>query len=266
MIARAAAPPPTVLSWIPRERARALVRLAFGRRRGRVIPVRNPAEFESAATRNLIDAAIVDLAAPGEDCWKVAAYAREYPSIPFFGVLPMRASDGAALARAASFEFADVLAEGIDDAAARDLVCAVSFTSRFARALAEPPPQLALSTDRQLDVWRAIVAHGGRPIRTAPLAQSLGISREHLSRAFASSAAPNLKRVIDLVRLLAAAELAKNPGYDIRDVATVLEFASSSHLSTSAQRVVGTRPASLARLRTVDLIQRFAQGRTRSRG
>jgi AraC-like DNA-binding protein len=242
-----------------------MVRVAFGRRRARIIPVRNAADVETAACRHLIDAAVVDLGASEENCWKVAAYAREYPSVPFFGVLPMRPADGPALARAASLDFADVLADGIDDTSARDIICPQTFTARFAAALHEPPPQLGLRAERQLAVWRAILAHGGRPVRTAPLAESLGISREHLSRAFASTAAPNLKRVIDLVRLLAAAELAKNPGYDIRDVATVLEFASSSHLSTSAQRVVGTRPASLARLRTVDLIQRFAQGRTRSR-
>jgi AraC-like DNA-binding protein len=260
------APQPTILAYIPRERSRALLRVAFSRRRARVIPVRSPAELVSAATRHLVDAVVVDLAAASEETWKVAAYAREYPSAPFFGILPMLSADAGALAHAASLDFADVLAEGIDDSAARDLIYPLTFTARFAAALDGPPPQLGLATDRQLVVWRAIVAHGGRPVRTAPLAQSLGISREHLSRAFASTAAPNLKRVIDFVRLLAAAELAKNPGYDIRDVAAVLEFASSSHLSTSAQRVVGTRPASLARLRTIDLIQRFAQGRSRSRG
>ena len=45
----------------------------------------------------------------------------------------------------------------------------------------------------------------------------------------------------------------------------ILDFASSSHLAVTAQRIFGTRPASLARLRTTDLIDRFAQGRTRSR-
>jgi AraC-like DNA-binding protein len=93
----------------------------------------------------------------------------------------------------------------------------------------------------------------------------VGLSREHLSRNFAKPGAPNLKRVIDLVRLIAAAELAKNPGHDIRDIARILDFASSSHLAVTAQRIFGTRPASLARLRTVDLVDRFAQGRTRSR-
>jgi hypothetical protein len=45
----------------------------------------------------------------------------------------------------------------------------------------------------------------------------------------------------------------------------VLGFASSSHLSSTSQRVVGTKPASLSRLRTVDLVDRFARGRGRSR-
>jgi hypothetical protein len=48
-------------------------------------------------------------------------------------------------------------------------------------------------------------------------------------------------------------------------VARVLEYASSSHLSTTSQRIAGTKPASLARLRAVDLIDRFVKGRTRSR-
>ncbi|MDE3216149.1 MAG: hypothetical protein KGO03_07110, partial [Gemmatimonadota bacterium] len=86
------------------------------------------------------------------------------------------------------------------------------------------------------------------------------------SRTFAAGGAANLKRIIDLVRLVGAAELAKNPGYDVRDVARVLGFASSSHLSSTAQRIAGTRPTSLARLRTVDLVERFNRGHQRSRG
>jgi AraC-like DNA-binding protein len=69
--------------------------------------------------------------------------------------------------------------------------------------------------------------------------------------------APTLKRVIDLVRVIAAAELAKNPGHDLKDVAAVLAFASTSHLSVTAQRLVGAKATSLARLRTVDLLERF---------
>jgi transcriptional regulator GlxA family with amidase domain len=102
-------------------------------------------------------------------------------------------------------------------------------------------------------------------VTTKELATALGVTREHLSRNFAQGKGANLKRVIDLVRLLSAAELSKNPGYDVRDVATVLGFASSSHLAVTTQRIASTRPASLSGLRAIDLIERFTQGRTRSR-
>jgi transcriptional regulator GlxA family with amidase domain len=154
----------------------------------------------------------------------------------------------------------------VDDAVCRDLVLRNAFSTRFATALNVPPTSLALDTPLQHAAWRGIVAWAGRPVRTQVLADILGVTREHLSRTFAAAGAPNLKRVIDLVRLIAAAELAKNPGYDVRDVAAVLDFASSSHLSSTAQRVVGTKPASLARLRAVDLVERFTRGHGRSRG
>ena len=146
-----------------------------------------------------------------------------------------------------------------------ELVTPRAFTTRFAAALAVPPESLQVDTPLRLDSWRVLVSHAGRPIHTNEVAAELGVTREHLSRAFGAAGAPNLKRVIDLVRLAAAAELSKNPGYDVGDVARVLGFASSSHLSTTSQRIVGIRPSSLARLRTVDLFERFAHGRMRSR-
>jgi transcriptional regulator GlxA family with amidase domain len=131
--------------------------------------------------------------------------------------------------------------------------------------MSEPPSSLRLDAPLQREVWRMVVAHGGRPVRTSVLAESVGVTREHLSRSFAAHGSPNLKRVIDLVRVIAAAELAKNPGLDLRDVATVLGFASPSHLSTTSMRIAGTKPASLTRLRAVDLFERFARGNGRSR-
>ena len=257
---------PTIVAYAVRDRARALVRSAFPRRRTRLLVARTAGEMESAFRQNLVDAAVVDLASGAEDLWKIAGLSLEYPSAPFFGILPLRSADGPALARAAALEFADVLVEGVDDAVVRELVQPRTFTARFAAALASPPPAVGLSDERQHAVWRLIVGQAGRPVRTGDIADAVGLSREHLSRVFSSAGSPNLKRVIDLVRLIAAAELAKNPGYDVRDVAAVLGFASSSHLSSTSQRIVGTRPASLARLRTVDLVERFSQGRGRSRG
>lgn len=256
---------PTLVVHTTRDRARAFLRAAFPKRRARVLIARTPGEMESAFRHNLVDAAIIDLGAAGEDVWKLAAMALEYPSAPFFGLLPLRSADGPSLARGADLEFADVLVEGVDDAVARELVHPRTFTARFSAALASPPPSIGLDDERQHAVWRIIVSHGGRAVRTSDIARVVGLSREHLSRVFSTGGAPNLKRVIDLVRLVAAAELAKNPGYDVRDVAAVLGFASSSHLSSTSQRIAGTRPASLARLRTVDLVERFSQGRGRSR-
>lgn len=278
---------PTVLAYTPRERARAFVRAAFPKRKWKVVTVRDVSEFRAMLRKTLVDAALVDVGSPSavthaggeqsglsqvnitsgaDDTWRIAGLAHEFPSAPFFGITPLRATDAPAVARCAAMEFCDILADGIDEAVARDLVGPRTFTSRFTTALADPPSTLGLKSEMQLATWKSILAAAGRPVRTAALAREVGVSREHLSRHFSTPGAPNLKRVIDLVRMIGAAELAKNSGLDVRDVARILGFASSSHLAVTAQRVLGTRPASLSRLRTVDLIERFTQGRTRSRG
>jgi AraC-like DNA-binding protein len=266
MPSRGHAPPPVVVLYSARDRARSVARAAFPRRRARLLLAKTPEELEHTFRTSLVDATIIDLAGAGEETWRAARLAREFPSVPFFGLTTLRASESPALAQCATLEFADVLVESVDDTVLRHLVLREAFSTRFAMALYDPPQALALSTPLQRQAWRCIVGWGGRPVRTQLLADALKVTREHLSRTFAAEGAPNLKRVIDLVRLIAAAELAKNPGYDVRDVATVLDFASSSHLSSTAQRVVGTRPASLARLRAVDLVDRFTKGHGRSRG
>ena len=226
---------------------------------------RTATEFVAAFRSTLVDAALVDIGSAADEAWRAAELAREFPSFPFFALTPMRGSDGPAVARCAALEFTDVVVDGVDDDALRDLVLPATFSTRFFDALQEPPPSLGITQPMQYAAWRCVVAQAGRTLRTNALAEAIGVTREHLSRTFSSEGAPNLKRVIDLVRLISAAELAKNPGYDIGDVARILGFASSSHLSSTAQRVVGTRPASLTRLRAIDLVERFSQGRYRSR-
>ncbi len=248
-----------------RDRARNLVKDAFPRRRTRLSLARNIREFERAFRTGLVDAALVDLGGPVEDVMRAIELAREFPSAPFFGLTPFRPSDATFCARAAAFDFAGLFVEGVDDHVLRELVTPRAFTTRFAEALAVPPPSLHVDTPLRMASWKVLVSHAGRPLHTDLVARELGVTREHLSRAFGAAGAPNLKRVIDLVRLASAAELSKNPGYDVGDVARVLGFASSSHLSTTSQRIVGIRPTSLARLRTVDLVERFIHGRMRSR-
>lgn len=256
------APIPALIVWLKRERARALVRTAFTRRRAHLIAVKTVAEIGLLLVQQLIDGVIID-SGVGEDGARALAMAADFPTIPFFLVTPLLPQDSPAIARGVDGGIAELLVEALDDAAARDLVLRRSFSWRFERALYVPPPALALDTPLQIAVWQSVVRRAGRPVRTDQLARELGVSREHLSRSFAVGQAPTLKRVIDLVRVIAAAELSKNPGFDVRDVALVLGFASSSHLSGTSQRLVGARASSLTRLRTVDLLDRFASMRQR---
>jgi AraC-like DNA-binding protein len=258
--------PVTIAVCATRDRARALARAAFPRRRCRLALARTADELERTFRETLVDAAVVDVHAPTDDAWHAVSLATEFPSAPFFALTPLRPGDAAIAARCAAADFADLVTEGVDDGVLRDLVLPRTFTARFTEALRDPPLALGLSGQLHIATWRFLVAHGGRAVRTDTIAAALGVTREHLSRAFSAGGSANLKRIIDLVRLMAAAELAKNPGYDVSDVARVLDYASSSHLSTTSQRIAGTKPASLARLRGVDLIERFVKGRTRSRG
>jgi AraC-like DNA-binding protein len=260
-------PPPVILALGARERTREMLRRSFPRRRGRLSLVRTADELREAMRSTLVDAVIVDLAQAADEQWAAAALARDFPSVPFFALAPLRPADLPGLVRAcAEFEFADYLVEGIDDAVQREVLLPATFTVRFATALRHGDERLGLRAPLQRDVWRLVISHGGRTVRTEAIAQAVNLTREHLSRRFSAGGAPNLKRVIDLSRLLAASELAKNPGYDLPDIARVLGFASASHLSASCQRVIGVKSASLARLRPNDLIERFVkQGRSRSR-
>ena len=258
--------PASVVVLTVRDRARLLARVAFPRRRGRLRLTKTAAELESHLKSTLVDAVIIDIGTTTDDTWRAVEYVRDFPSIPFFALTTLRPTDTSAVARCAAAEVAEFLVEGVDDVALRALVLHDGYSARFARAIGEPPPALRVLLPLQLAAWRILVAYAGRPVRTDTIAAALGVTREHLSRAFGTDGTANLKRLIDLVRLISAAELSKNPGFDVGDVASILEFASSSHLSTTAQRIVGTRPASLARLRTIDLVERFVKGRTRSRG
>jgi len=259
-MARAADASPllTVVALLKREKARATVRGAFPRRKVHLVMARNAAEVEQLLLTELVDAVLVDSGA-GDEALKLLRKACDFTSVPFFYLTPLLPADAPAVAQAVAAGVADLLVDGIDEAVTRDLVTQRAFSTRFERALAEPPATLKLETPLQLAVWQSLVKRAGRPVRTDALARELSVSREHLSRSFATGAAPTLKRVIDLVRVLAAAELAKNTGYDIKDVAAVLGFASSSHLSGTTHRLVGAKGSGLTRLRAVDLIDRFTR-------
>lgn len=264
----AAAPiaPPTVVGCAMRERTRDVFRRALPRRRARLVPAKGRDELLQLLKTTYVDVVVVDLGQSSDDAWAAAALAREFPSISFVAYAALRPAELPHLVRASQLEFAEWLVEGVEDAVLRELLAPLGFAARFAAALEGAEARVGLRNNLQYEAWRFLVAHGGRPVRTEAIADALHLTREHLSRRFSADGAPNLKRVIDLVRLLAASDLAKNPGYDLPDIARVLGFASASHLGQSCQRLLGVKGTSLARLRPTDLMDRFVkQGRGRSR-
>lgn len=259
-----AGPPANLVAFVQRDRTRAMLQ-RIPRRRVHVTMAGDLAAFRTALRASLVDAVLVDLG-PGEPPLAAAALAADLGTAAWVGVSSWRTADAPAIARAATAGLADVLADVVDDALLPALALRHGYTARFAAAFAEPPAPLGLARPVHRDAWAVIVALGGRPLTTSAVAARLGVSREHLSRAFAADGAPNLKRVIDFVRLSAAAVLAKNTLYDTADVARVLGFASASHLATATRRILGLTPSSLARLRPIELAEHFARGHARSRG
>lgn len=251
--------PPLILAFAPRERTRALLRGSLPRRRRRILAARTPGEFEAAFGVRLVDAALVDLGGAAEQVAAAVSLAPHYPSVAFIGVSSWRSVDGPAIGSAIASDFVDVLAEGTDDRMLRSLLDRHGFAARFARVLADPPASLGLVTPLQRSTWSLLVGLAGQTVRTSALASALGVTREHLSRSFAATGPMRLKGLVDLVRLLAASVLAKNPGHGPKEIAEVLGFSSLPRLGELTRRVLGTSPASLSRLRAEDVIGRFVR-------
>lgn len=191
---------------------------------------------------------------------------RLYPRIPIFLSAPFRPVDGPLLAALSERGFKNLLVEGVDDPAAAELVAARGVTSQRVAALAEAPRLLRLSEPLQLRTWTEVLWRADGRLTTQALARTLSVSREYLSREFAAGGAPNLKRVIDLARVLCAADLLANPGYSPATVARVLGYSSVSHFGSCVRRICGSPPGELPRLGLQGVLGRFVKGRTRSRG
>lgn len=213
--------------------------------------------------RTLADAVVLDVAAG----WADAAFAmvRRYPRIPVFALSAFRPDDGQLLAACEAAGLRGVLVEGVDDSVAGALIAARTASAARRAVLADAPRLLRLTEPIQREAWHDVLARAGGPMTTSDVAGALGTTREHLSREFAAGGAPNLKRVIDLVRAAWAADLLANPGYTVASVAAILGYSSPSHLSGSARRVAGVTAQELGGLGPRGVLQRFLKGRMRSR-
>ena len=244
-------------------RVRNQLRRGLSRHGVRILACRSLEHLHSLYRRELVDAVVVDVSTYGTDL--AAALVGRYPGIPLFAFSAFRPDDGALLARCRAEGFTGVLVQGVDDTVAADLIAARSASRRRRQMLGDAIRLLRLSEPLQVQAWNAVLNSVGSPARTSDIAVELKVTREHLSREFAAGGAPNLKRVIDLVRTVWAADLLSNPGYDVGTVSRILRFSSASHLAGSARRVAGVTPSELPHLGTEGVLKRFLRGRMRSR-
>ncbi len=244
-----------------REARRALAR-GYPRRLGVVRACGTPQAVLRLLAVRLVDAIVVDVKSEPE-VW--LAVPSRYPRIPVFALSAFRPDDGRLLAQCQRAGFAGVLVEPVDHAMAGEWVARRTAQQARRRALADAPRLLRLMDPLQLRTWEEVWRRVAEPTKTVDLARALRVTREHLSREFAAGGAPNLKRMIDLVRTACAADLLGNPGYTVGAVARILRYASPSHLAGAARRVAGVAPQELRTLGPRGVLAAFLKGRTRSR-
>jgi len=255
---------PVVATLLRSAGARAALRRGLPRGRVALASCRGEAALERVVSTRLVDAVIVDPRLPGAAACLVRLRER-FPGVPRFAYAAFRPDDAELLVRCVHDADAHPIVEGVEDLVAWDLVLPRTASAARTAALADAPRILRLVDDLQIRAWGEVVRGLAGAMRTAGIARSLGVSREHLSRQFGAGGAPNLKRVIDLARTATAADLLANPGYSVRAVAGILGFASASHLASAARRIAGVTAARLPALGPRGVLAAFVRGRTRSR-
>jgi AraC-like DNA-binding protein len=242
---------------------RATIRRGLPRRGWRVERCRSVERLRGLLRRRLVDAVVVDVRSGGTDT--LFTLLEQFPRIPFVALSAFRPDDASLIRACRAAGVAQVLVQGVDDSAAGELILAVAASRRRLAELGDAVRVLRLSEPIQRKAWEEVVTRVGTRTTTGDIAKALHRSREYLSREFGAGGAPNLKRVIDLVRTAWAADLLANPGYAVTDVATILQFASPSHLADCARRVAGVAPRDLPALGPRGVLARFVRGRMRSR-
>jgi AraC-like DNA-binding protein len=195
----------------------------------------------------------------------LASLRTRYPGIHVVAYGVFRSEDAELLLGWHRLPVAAVLIEGVDDPLAGDLVMRHSVSARRRAALLDAPRLLRLTEPLQQATWDRLIRGGGRPPRTGRLAKEMGLSREHLSRQFGAGGAPNLKRVADLLSVLAVLSLLENPAYEVYHVARLLRFSTPSHLRAMVRRITGLGLTEARELGTREVLGRFLRSGARSR-
>ncbi|HEX6644843.1 MAG TPA: helix-turn-helix domain-containing protein [Gemmatimonadales bacterium] len=227
------------------------------------VSCRTPAALHRLLESRLVDALVVNPvpALPAA----ISELRKSHPALPVIAYAPFRPDDGSVVVACREARVSALAVEGVDDAVVGDLVARHSMTTARRLAMADAPRVLRLTEPLQRTAWHYLLGAVEKPVRTAALARELAVSREHLSRQFGAGGAPNLKRVIDLTRVAAAAQLLRNPGMGVPAVVRLLHFASPSHLGATARRIAGTGTSGLGALGPRGVLSAFVKGNTRSR-
>lgn len=255
---------PSIAALVDSRDAVSYLRRSLPKTGPRVVSCRSIVGLERLFHSRVVDAVVLS---PRHRLWRQArSLVRErYPAAAIVVYAAFRPDDGELLLQCHKEGVAAAAVFGVDDPVVGELVLRVSLSARRRAALAHAPRMLNLLEALQVRVWDAIINEADEVLRTEALARRFGVSREHLSRQFAAGGAPNLKRAMDLARVVCAAQLLQNPGYSQADVARILPFSSASHLGRTARRVAGVSAAELVDLEPGEILTRFVRGKTRSR-
>jgi AraC-like DNA-binding protein len=255
---------PVVAALLDDRAALVSLRRALPRGGPRLVACRTPQALERHLEQHLTDVIVLHPSRLGDT--GTASLTDRFPGIPILAFGAFRPDDARALMRALDIGAAAIAVADVDDAILGEMLSRISLTARRRKAMADAVRVLRLDEDMQRQAWDRLVTDVERPLRTAELAERMGVSREHLSRQFGAGGAPNLKRVIDLTRIATASQLLQNPGYPPRATAQLLGFSSAAHLNSSALRIAGVACSGLARLGPRGVLAHFVKGKMRSRG
>lgn len=254
-----------VASLLDSRAATATLRRGLPRDRATPLTCRGSRHLGRTIEERLVDSIVVGPKAMRE--LELAQLQARFPRIPLVIFGPIRATDSPqVLEWLEARGVTAVLVEGVDDPVVGEAVVRSGLAARRRAVLARVPEELRLTAPLQRTTWELLTATLDPPPPTAVLARRLGVSREHLSRQFGAGGAPNLKRVIDLLQVVAARELLANPGSSAERVARLLGYASRAHFRAVVRRVAGSGLEDLSRLAVPELVRRFRRGRMRSRG
>lgn len=235
-----------VAALLERRPAILALRRALPRSDWPLFTARSPSHLATLLHKHCFDAIVIGIdAARGP---VLDALRRDYPVLPLLLYAPIRSDDAELLRRMHRERIAGVAVEGLDEPLLPRMLARHGLTARRLAELLPLAQQLDLTDELQSGVWRLLIELACTRIDTATIARRLRVRRETLSRRFSAGGAPSLKRAIDAVRLVAAAQLLGNPGYVVDDAARLLGFSSVSLLQQTARRTFGVSARDVAQL------------------